>query len=293
MVNCLFKRRVTKIGQGIRTTPLPITYEWGVEEQVVVLNAAGSPIPFERGHPVNLSLEEFQANVEGLNRRPAEELDPMLRPVAVRILLPDERLRQIVLVDTPGIDFTTEDTHLAETSAASADFVLFVTENKQLADWELRFVRQLTNKQIPCAVLFNCWGSDPDKWSPDGWLNQDNVANWCAGLDGLLHYRVNGQNLFNFVFWSAAEKVAGNNLQESEGWGRKLRVFFEAAEGRGTPADEELLEKSGGNDIARFVFAEPERCLGWNAGCLGILHREIREWQCAGKQLIKILNQGS
>ena len=288
LVNCLLQRRVARVGQGNRTTSLPVAYEWGANERVEVLNEEGKPVSFDKGGSAILSLEEFLDGFEALNRHAAVELDPRLRPVAVRVLLPDERLRQIILVDTPGLDFDAKDTSLAETASDAADFVLLVTLNMQLSDLELKFLLGLTHKGKPCGVLFNCWGPDPDKWSPDAWLNREHAEDWAASLNGILHYRVNGQKAFNFVWWAFAENVAGNGPQEAEAWRRRLHGYFDAFDGLKTPANDELFGRSGGDAICRFIFAKPEESLGWNAPCIGALHREADEW---AKQTRKRIQQ--
>lgn len=287
LVNCLLHRRVAKVGQATGTTRLPVTYKWGAEERVEVLNEEGKPVSFEKGGAAILALEEFLGCSEALNHRAAAESNPWLRPVRVRVVLPDERLREVILMDTPGIDFDAKDTCLAEKASAVADFVLFVTLNAQLSNLELQFLRGLTRKGKPYAVLFNCWGPDPDKWSPDSWLNRDNAEDWAASLDGLLHYRINGQRVFNFVWWACAENVAGNDAREAEDWRRRLQGYFDATEGCQTPANEELHGQSGGDAIYPFVFPNPYETVGWNAPCLAKLHHATREWAAQVKERIQ------
>ena len=287
LVNCLLGRRVAAVGDGLRTTPRAIQYHWGAKEKVECRDGDARLIRPGPGTAPGGSLAAFLRVLQ------AGQLNPEV--AEVKVFLPDARLRRVVLIDTPGLDRDNNDTEAARLASLKADLVLYLAGNRQLSDPELQFIRKLADAQLPLVLIFNCTNAlGMDARDPKD-LNNQKIPRTCfAQLQGHSRYDLEdvrgvGANLFNLSWWAHAENVSPDASADLSR--RKLPTEFFDNDQQFAP--EKALESSRGEILRQFVFAEPERCLGWNAGCLGILHREIREWQCAGKQLIKTLNQGS
>ncbi len=70
----------------------------------------------------------------------------------------------IEIYDTPGIDANDKDDKTADKAIESADFIIFIHENKMLDDTSIALIRDLTNKGKPLLLLVNC--NNLSIWNP-------------------------------------------------------------------------------------------------------------------------------
>jgi len=285
LVNCLLGRRVAAVGNGLRTTPWPVWYQWGDEEKVEFFDRQGRLIHPQAGDKQIVSVSRFLDLINDGDGK----LDANI--AKVRVSLAEERLKHVVLIDTPGINHDADDDAVGKETTGVADLVLFLAANRSLSQREVKFIREIGQHLRPLVVVFNCAdGYGSDGWSPLCPNNQVVARNVHAQLDCSFCLEmedateIDAANLFNLIWWALAENVIRDLEKERRRWGS----YFDKREF----SSNEALQQSRGEAIRRFVFAEPERYIGWNARCLGILHREIREWQLEGKCLISNHNQG-
>lgn len=76
----------------------------------------------------------------------------------------------IEIYDTPGIDANDKDDKTADKAMESADFIIFIHENKMLDEKTIRLIRDLTHKGKPLLFLVNC--NNLSIWNP---ADEDNI----------------------------------------------------------------------------------------------------------------------
>ena len=288
LLNSLLGGYVSLVGDLFPTTPFPITYQWAERPSAALLHDDGSTA---------CKFPSVELFVDFLRRAHCtEEGKTHLRKHReAKVTLANPKLRQIALVDMPGFNAHETDDRKATEGLERLDFGIFVaTNSRALNEIEIKALRQIAVVGLPCVMVINCYCKSEGGPSPHSAANKklarengDHARNY-----GINPIRLAEEDviLVNAAMYALADntKSSAVNEQEKER-NEELRQHFE----NGMPLPGQLRKESQVNKLSRFILAEPERCLGWNAGCLGILHREIREWQCAGKQLIKTLNQGS
>ena len=288
LLNSLLGDYVSLVGDLFPTTPFQITYQWAVRPGASLIHADGSTA---------CEFLSVDLLVDFLRRAHAtEEGKTHLRKhLEAKVTLANPKLRQIALVDLPGFNASETDDRKATKCLEQLDFAIFVTTNSRaLKTTEIEALRLMAVVGLPCVMVINCYCNS------EGGPFPHSEANKKLARENSAHVRNCGINplrlteedviLVNVAMYALANntKPSAMNEQEMER-NETLQRHFNME----VPPPEQLRKESQVNKLSRFIFADPERCLGWNAGCLGILHREIRAWQCAGKQLIKTLNQGS
>jgi hypothetical protein len=168
LVNCLLDGFVAPTGIGLPTTHLPTAYSYGEFSSAVLTRPDGST---ER-----IGLEDFfEYYQEGRLGEFAAATVTCWRPI----------LRDIDLIDTPGLDADNSDTARALTGIDAADFAVLVCADKGLGDVERDALRKIDRAGKPHCLVINCKDSqrqDPGHGSNGGTLAQIRAAVSEMGL---------------------------------------------------------------------------------------------------------------
>ncbi len=150
LVNCLLRKKVATVGEGLPTTMLPIKYCYGEEEKVVGKNNS------------TIKVETTLANF----------MDPAMSSEwlncnTVEIFLRNQVLETMNIIDTPGLDANEQDTNNAILATQMADMaILLMTKGFPAGKQSfIEFIRQVLIDR-PYILLLNC-GREPSLQDPN------------------------------------------------------------------------------------------------------------------------------
>ena len=294
LLNCLLGGDYALVGDLFATTPFPVVYHWSKRPVAKLVSADETTGPCFDSHADFVGhLRQEHCTPEGRAR---------VRQFATAQLgLPLEMLRQISLIDTPGVNASETDPRpeagtdqeKALQAVESLDLAIFVVPNKAFAELspQAQLLRRISQRRIPCVVLLNCW--DNGAWHPDHERNLALVQNVIAPFAVKLGLRsvsvpqggkaiADGQVLrINPAWYQAATGSA--ELVERHQWEAKINNELKGKQ----PEPAQLRELSRVPDLRRFLFPGRERSVGVNAYCLGTLHRAAEQWSQTAAQRIQ------
>lgn len=313
LINCLLGENVALVGDLLATTPFPVAYQWAEQRGVELL------LPEGVIHPRKFTIEEFVDHLRAEHQEPTGQGQVRLRQFAeARVSLPCPRLRQITLVDTPGVNAVTAAGIVVETDEMKAHAaistlhcaVLVKKNDKEIGPPELAILGKLAAAKIPFVIVMNCHHAT--EWSPAGKDNRRLVRESGSKIHPLVQkwmlpaWRGSGDDAngsgapkssspleysilpLNAAWHRVAEGAVPTDKKEAD-WPKKIANTDEF-DGQ-LPSSERLRELSRVPELQRFLLHEPERSVGVNAYCLGTLHRATAQWSQAAVQQIQQLKK--
>jgi hypothetical protein len=146
LINSLLSCIAATMGEGLRTSHMAVSYRFGDADWAVGYGADGEQ--FET------TLAEFLAAPE---KSPWEKSQSK-----ADVFLHRPILRDVVLVDTPGFDYSDEDNQTATVAADEADGIaLLVTKQLPLDNKPLCGFLHRNLHEKPFAVIINCGKDGP------------------------------------------------------------------------------------------------------------------------------------
>lgn len=277
LINCLLARNVADMGEGLPTTHVIATYRFASTE-VVHLYPDGSD------RALKMEMPKYR-------QAHADRTDDFSNLARVEFDLDRERLREVEMVDTPGLDASggqgSRDTRMTEQVLGEADLFVFVTSNRQLSEPEVRLARQIADTRKPFVVVMNCM-SERRHYNAE--VNGKTAAAIAASLDsaGLKPFCVNEEAVWRcnvLWYWCARMKCAGQEMTDpnlttklEEGWADIEYEFRK--QHNATPSPEQVIAASNVPGLISFLTGDdPFRIR--TARNVVRLHQAAEEWRQA------------
>lgn len=240
LVNCLLDDAYSPTGEGLVTTTVLTRFYYGEAEEVLVHRfGSNDEIMLERREDVHdaaaMAFLKFADNDE------------------IRIWCWKPLLQSIDILDTPGISAKERDDRIALAGVSQSDFLIIVLSDKELLDSEKSLLDEITRRNTPFAVIFNC-RELPDPADPQ-------VEDVCCNIGADMRSR--GHNPLSVgdgrIVWSCnllwAWHAQGHLRRESAGGDDKCRKYvrhkiklieahFKECYERGIPTPRELMARS-------------------------------------------------
>lgn len=193
LLNCLLGRYTALTGKGLATTALTARCSWGSSPRLRYRDLSGDLLPatIEQIHdPV--FLERVMQN-HGFH---------------IEANAPADLLKHCQIVDTPGFNACSADTHAAMSVLDEIHYVLFVIPNRGFSQAEKQLLQELSRRNIAVTVLMNCiQGRREERWIPNHAINREILEeneSWLSSEQIPVH-PINCQLIYpcNFLFyWS-------------------------------------------------------------------------------------------
>jgi len=193
LLNCLLGRYTALTGKGIATTALTARCRWGSAPRLRYRDLSGDLIPATLEQIHNPAFLKKVMQNQGFH---------------IEADAPAELLKHCQIVDTPGFNACSADTHASMSVLDEIHYVLFVVPNRGFSQAEKQLLRGLARREIPVTVLMNCTqGRREERWMPDHAINReilDENESWLRSEHIPVH-PVNDRLIYpcNFLFyWS-------------------------------------------------------------------------------------------
>jgi predicted GTPase len=195
----------------------------------------------------------------------------------------------IEIYDTPGKDANGNDDETADKAIETADFIIYIHENRMLDDTSITLIRDLTNKGKPLLFLLNCL--DQSKWNPDDKQNKSIVNEIKSQLCSLglcnNFLESNGKIIHSInIYWALFSlgliKYNSNTLDIYKYAQTKLELPSEIIENKDN-FHETIMERSGFPAVRDIIADLPYRQL---ADAVANPQREINRFIAIFKDTI-------
>jgi predicted GTPase len=151
LLNCLLKKEVAIAGSGDPTTWMPVTYSFGHEEKVVI-RSNGTKL-------CEMKLEDYLKD----ERKTVDARKHNNQEITADVILTEETLRYVSIIDSPGRNSPFEEDGFTNEliDGGKIDYVVYVVDDRNTmcgGDKDVKFLRNVQRKEIPVALVMNCFG---------------------------------------------------------------------------------------------------------------------------------------
>lgn len=156
LINCLLGRHVTTVGKGDGTTHAVVSYFYSPNEFIEIIDTNGKienkPIEY-------LTQEDTNENISQIN-----------------VYLDSPFLKNVSLIDTPGVDYHSEDNKKALNAIRSLDYAIVLISNFKTLSYDdplYETLSSLNRYSIPFYWFLNCNdATSSEKWDTDSDINK-------------------------------------------------------------------------------------------------------------------------